>query len=236
MHVMHADCIREIINSGLRLIYIIGSANTAFDESGERDKLFDPIKNPMTVEQQKQQLFYAFPELRNSQSIIILPVKDMGNLPVWCENLCSLFDGNNMPPLEKCVLHFRSKDGDNYAQKTAEYLQSCGLNTWYSENPHRDDYNINSTELRSTPLYNKENPLLKNIIALEYIREIVSQARKRNPNRVILDKNNFPLTTFDLTFDRIYKEAGISTDNFINEIKEKDFRKIEEKVYKILHQ
>ena len=50
MHRMHVDCIHEIAEAGLKPVIFIGSTNTA------DSAYFNPVSNPLTLEQQKEQL------------------------------------------------------------------------------------------------------------------------------------------------------------------------------------
>src|SRR5262249_15158487 len=67
MHRMHVDCLREIQEAGLKPIFFIGSTNDA------KSPLYDPIRNPLTLEQQRVQLRLAVPDLYEDRRVLTLP-------------------------------------------------------------------------------------------------------------------------------------------------------------------
>lgn len=257
MHKMHYDSINEILNLAMRLVYVVGSTNSAFTVEGEVDKLFDPIKNPLTFLQQRQQLFFAFPHLYDMEricrerpqvvpekNVIIISLPDIGNLTKWSKKLCGLLSDYGV--LEKSVLHFRGKQidkgeieyvsGEKQRQISDSWptdaLRDFGLSIWYSENPKEEDYLIHSSDLRIVNL-EEEN---KNIIAYDYIFDQVKRARENDPDKNKLRK--IPLTMFDLTLERMRKEADISSGQIIKEIKKKEFGLTElyKAAYKLIRQ
>lgn len=215
MHKMHRDSINEIIEEGLKLVLVAGSTNTAVKDNGEQDRLFDPISNPLSFNQQKEQFFSAFSDLSEEDAVII-PFDDIGNLSLWSENLAKLLKEKGI--LEKSVLHFRGKEQDKGEVKffkdskeiilknswQTDALRYFGLSIWYSENPSADDYKIDSSALRAEQL--EKN---KNILATpDYLINITNQAREENPDKDKLQ--NVPVTMFDLSLKRMKEEADIT--------------------------
>ncbi len=209
LHRVHADCIAEIAAAGLKPVIFIGSTN------GADSPFFDPVKNPLTLQQQKEQLKAALPQFYDEAFILTLP--DVGNQDKWFDAFFKMFDGT--PFKEKSVVHYRTKASDAAQQGGAirplsEYMDGFGkrgLPAWESHNADPADDAINATDIRGFDLRNLTAAQKALMSAPEYIIAAAEKARAENPDAALLDKAGVPLTVFDLTLDRIRKEAQIST-------------------------
>lgn len=210
LHRIHADCIREIAEAGLKPVIFIGSIN------GADSPFFDPVKNPLTLQQQKDQLKAALPDYYNDAFILTLP--DVGNQDKWFDAFFQMFDGT--PFKGKSVVHYRTKASDAKAAEGAairplsEYMEGFGkrgLPAWESHNSDPADDHVNATDIRGFDLLNLTPEQRGLMSAPDYIIEAAKKARAENPDRALLEAAGVPLTVFDLTLDRLRREADIST-------------------------
>ncbi|MDE1153264.1 MAG: hypothetical protein PW788_12070 [Micavibrio sp.] len=209
LHRVHADCIAEIAEAGLTPVIFIGSTN------GADSPFFDPVKNPLTIEQQKAQLKAAVPQYYDDARVLTLA--DVGNQEKWFDAFFKMFDGT--PFKGKSAVHYRTKASDAKQQGGAirplsEYMEGFGkrgLPAWESHNANPADDDINATDIRSFDLRNLSPEQRALMSAPEYIIAEAEKARRDNPDHAALEKAGVPLTVFDLTLDRLRKEAGIST-------------------------
>lgn len=214
MHRMHEDCLREIAEAGLTPIVVIGSAN------GADSPLFNPVRNPFTVEQQKEQMRLAMPDLYDEKMIIAQ--MDSGD-DVWLESLKEKIQ--NVTGGEKAAMHFRSKAADAVTAKhkiksLSHYEQGFidnGFAVWQSFNKDPADDNISASDIRRFDLEHITPEQCSLISASDYIIDLVKKARASNPDKELLNKNKVPLTVLDLTFERMWREAGIDTAAVIAE-------------------
>ena len=212
MHKMHADCIQEIIDAGLTPVIFIGSTN------GPQSQYYDPLSNPLTVEQQKAQMKLAFPKLDVDNHVIACD--DVGKYEQWCDSVSAAISRTGLAG--KAVAHFRSKSADAGASGAIKPLSSYrdgfikrGLPVWESFNRSKVDDAINASELRQLDLKSLSTEQEKIFADPDYIIHIAKEARAHNPARAELEANNIPLTMLDLTFDRLHKEAGVETVDII---------------------
>lgn len=214
MHRMHVDCILEGIRAGLRPVIFIGSTN------GADSPLYDPVRNPLTVDQQKEQFRIALPGLYYNEGRIIT-LNDTGDEGTWLQSLRETIDEAGYGG--KSVIHFRSKAADaenvhNEIKPLSTYTQSfidAGLAVWQSYNHDVADDHISATDIRAYDLEHL-SPEQKDIIATpDYLVSIAKAARNSNPDKSLLERHGIPLTVLDLTFDRLRKEAAIDTVEII---------------------
>lgn len=216
MHKMHVDCLREIQEAGLTPVVFIGSTN-----SGD-SPLFDPIRNPLTLEQQKQQLKLAVPDLYDEKHILTLP--DQGDPERWFDQFFAMTKGTDLE--NQSVAHYRSKASDapqagGKIRPLSSYMNGFitrGLPSWESFNRDANQDDINASDLRILDLEHL-SPVEREIFAApDYIIQIASQARANNPDKHLLNDAGVPLTLLDLSLDRLRKEAGITTAAVIEKI------------------
>lgn len=215
MHRMHHDCIAEIIDAGLTPVIFIGSTN------GPQSAFYDPLKNPLTVAQQKSQIKAAFPAIDMDRHVITLD--DMGDYEKWCDALSRTVSRSGLAG--KCVAHFRSKSADAGVDGTIKPLSAYtegftkrGLASWQSFNRDAADDAINASALRTLDLKNLSNQQRQLFAAPDYIINLARIARLTNPERDNLEAHRIPLTMLDLTFERLRKEAGIETSAIIHAV------------------
>lgn len=207
MHRIHAEAISEIAEAGLKPVIFIGSTN------GADSPWFDPLRNPLTLAQQKEQLKSALPQHYDESRILTLP--DVGNQEKWLNGFFDMFDGT--PFKDKSVMHYRTKaadkkDANGAIRPLSQYMEGFGkrgLPAWESYNRDPADDNINATEIRSFDLNNLTPDQRALMAAPDYIISLAQAARDANPDKALLE--NLPLTVFDLTLDRLRKEANITT-------------------------
>src|SRR5687767_13869354 len=85
MHQGHVFCLRDILQAGLLPVIGIGSANFPGNPH------YDPIKNPLTPQQQKEQLKIVvqkeFPNERDAIEHLIFVLEDVGDNAAWGQNV-----------------------------------------------------------------------------------------------------------------------------------------------------
>lgn len=216
MHKMHMDCILEIADAGLTPIILIGSTN------GPQSRYYNPLKNPLTVAQQKAQMTWLFPGVDIDRYVITLD--DVGDDELWCDNLHTAISHAGLAG--KSVVHFRSKNADAGVAGAIKPLSSYsegfikrGLPVWESFNRDKADDAINASELRILHLEHLTAAERQLFAAPDYIIQLAKEARARNASKAELDAHHIPITMLDLTFDRLQKEAGIDTATIINAAK-----------------
>lgn len=214
LHRMHLDCLLEIINSGLPLVIVIGSINDA------QSIFYDPLRNPLTAEQQVEELRRALGDKFDPN--MILMQKDRGDGALWAQDLAQNLKDAGLDG--QAVIHVREKTADsaNKGKKIkplSEYEQNLadnGLSLWKSHNTYAPDDDLNSSDIRTYDLNNLTAAQRKNLVNPDYIIDLARKARANNPDGDALNDNKVPLTLLDLTFDRLRKEADISTAELIS--------------------
>ncbi len=211
MHRMHIQCVFDILRAGLKPVLAIGSVN------GPESKLWNPVKNPLTVEQQKEQFHRALPGV-DYNSAMIIELEDTPDDKSWIENFHKKLKDLGIDG--KSVVYFRAKSADAATaadagiKPLAAYTQSFvdeGMAVWQSYNTDPADDNISASAIRAFDLNNLTVEQKRIIGAPGYIIQLAREARNSNPDKALLEENNIPLTVLDLSFDRMRKEAGIST-------------------------
>ena len=211
MHRMHVECVFDILRAGLKPVLAIGSVN------GPESKLWNPVKNPLTVEQQKEQFRRALPGVDYNKAMI-LELEDTPDDKTWIENFHKKVKELGID--NKAVVYFRAKSadaatsGDANTKPLAAYTQSFvdeGMAVWQSFNSNPGDDNISASAIRTFDLNNLTPDQRRIIGAPNYIIELARDARNSNPDKALLEANDVPLTVLDLSLERMRKEAGIST-------------------------
>ena len=153
MHIMHQKTLQRIVDAGFRLLVVVGSTNSA------DDPLYNPIKNPLNFEQQIQQIRHAMPNV----DMDIVPLDDVGDLEVWCQNLRDLLP-------EGSAVHFMGKgqDKSNFSIRAGrefitmedaweiEALPHFDVNLWLDNNWDGYDPDLSATDLREVDLNNPQ--------------------------------------------------------------------------------
>jgi NH3-dependent NAD+ synthetase/predicted amidohydrolase len=93
LHQGHLHTIRKNREAGFIPLIIIGSSNTAFKTNGFCDTLFDPIRNPLTPTQQREQIRLALPDYREGVDYLMVEYPDLGHNERWCRGLVDLLQG-----------------------------------------------------------------------------------------------------------------------------------------------
>jgi NH3-dependent NAD+ synthetase len=217
MHRVHVDCLREIKEAGLEPVMFIGSANNA------DSPLFDPIRNPLTLEQQKEQLRRAVPDLYDDSRILSMP--DLGHPEKWFDQFFTMIQRGDFAG--KSVVHYRSKTSDTLQEDSkiralssyAKGFAERGMGAWESFNIHPDDDKMNATDLRKLDLEHLSPSQRALFAAPDYITAIAKNARESNPDKALLEQAGIPITMLDLSLERLHREAALSTAGIINEAK-----------------
>lgn len=209
LHRMHLDCILEIAAAGLKPVIVVGSTN------GAGDSLYDPLRNPLTLAQQIEQLRAALPR-GLAEQCLILPLPDRTDDAAWKADLAKLLEDNGLAG--KSVMHFRAKAADATAADTgrcrplSQYMQelmAMGLSVWQSYNRDAADDFINASDIRAFDVEALTAEQAAKLALPEHYREMVRRARAQNPDHKMLQ--GVPMTALDLSFDRLRREAGIRT-------------------------
>lgn len=191
MHRVHLDCIREITDGGLKPIIIVGSVNEV------DSPFYDPFKNPLNFEQEKEQLRLALPDIDYE----ILPIADIGNLEKWCAAVVALLGDR----VSQSVMHYRAKQGDKSGaieplSASEAVFAKLGLKSWRTVNKNPADDAVNSSSLRELPIDNTQ--FQREVVVPDYIKQLVEQARAEHPDA----KNWRAATMRDISLWRMWKE------------------------------
>ncbi len=204
MHIGHQRSLGRIIElKEMKLIYVIGSSNTG------KDPLFDPVVNPLTVNQQIEQFKQVFPK----QEVIFLPILDVIDMGKWGPSIIDALNNINIDP-QKCAIHFIGKAEDKLmveskfhlvngrevtllpGQWLIEALTYYDLAIWFDQEM-LVDLSISARKFRQLDLENLK-PEQKDLLAApDYLKNLAQQARKNNPELL-----GEPITLYDLSLQR----------------------------------
>ena len=201
MHVGHKRSLERILAlKEMELVYVIGSSNL------KGDPLFDPIVNPLTVEQQKQQFREVFPD----SSPIFIAIKDVPDMSKWGDVMIDSLAEYGIKP-EECAIHFIGKQEDKLSQEISfdlgveqvslkkgqwliEALSFWGFTMWFDEEL-KSDLSISARNLRNIDLLAGDTKLFA---APEYLKELAVKAREGNS-----EAKDKPITLYDLSLERM---------------------------------
>ncbi len=243
MTIAHQRTIERVIEQGFKPIIVIGSSNGAYKEGGAIDSLFEPISNPMTVEQQKQQLQVTFPDLVVGRDYMIVEMNDLGDNPLWCETLAGKLRGlvevEGGYPVDvfgKTAMYFigKTKDRRNFIDKNGnevlgywweETFGELGIPVLVEEKLKGIDINLSATDLRNYDLENLSDEDRELFASPDYMiqlaREVRGQIRQYLKDKGSnFDIDSIPLTAFDLTLYRLGIEKQIMPDQIYEKAKE----------------
>ena len=214
MHRMHVDCIREISDAGLTPILMVGSSNQ-FGSSQ-----YDPVKNPLTLDQQKAQFKAALGNDFTEAQFLHLNDFDDGDM--WLDAFYDLLSERGIH--DQSVVHFRSKSADakqmdEQIKPLSHYMQGFAdrdIPPWQSYNQNPADDEINASDIRLFDLNNLKQTEYDMIAAADWLIETANQARENNPDAALLELYQIPVTVFDLALSRMHQEANISTKSVLD--------------------
>lgn len=213
LHRMHLGCILEIAAAGLKPVIVVGSANAA------GDALYDPLKNPLTLEQQVAQVGAALPA-GLAEQCLIFALPDRQDDADWMAQLKTLLDENGLSG--KSIMHFRAKAADAVTADQArcrplgQYkrdLMAMGLAVWQSYNRDEKDDLINASDIRGHDVGNLTPEQAAQLAAPVQYAQMVRAARATNPDRALLA--GIPQTALDLALDRLRRETGTRTRDIV---------------------
>lgn len=221
LHLAHQDCLEEIIQTGLTPIMLVGSVNKP------DSFLYDPIKNPLNYEQRKNFIQMLMGDL-DVQDFHIFPIEDNLLDSEWARSIKELLVKNNIDP-ELTAIHFRSKKSDvfdKYNEQvlplsyTVKTLNENGLSAWQSFPLNEDLLQISASKIRNSDLNSASNEEV--VLYLEELVGLAEAARNKNPFSDRLSK--IPITTLDLTLDRLSKETSVDLESLLS--RKKGFNEI----------
>jgi hypothetical protein len=216
----HLEQVEEAKARGLVPVIVVRSQNN------HEHPAYDPIKTPLTLEQQVEDIKRTVPP---SSGTVIIPMADLGAKQSWSKALLDKLDDTTF--LKKCGLDtphgIRSEtmlmtrpeqhsndQGETFLlamPKVAKQLADEGLPTLeYNHEPvhvsawRSAQLGVDLSADSNLPFCNKD-----------YVLELAQKARAANPDRALLEQHNIPISLFDLTLDRVSKEAGIRTRQII---------------------
>lgn len=202
MHVEHKKGLEKILAlKNMKLVYIIGSANL------KGDPLFDPIVNPLTIKQQKEQFKAVFPDA----DPLFLSINDDPEMEKWGDIIIAALAEYNIHPSE-CAIYFIGKEEDKLKQDISfslagkkvklragqwliEALNFWGFPIWFDKDL-KVDLNLSARNLRILDLFDKDN--MKFFAAGEYLQEQALKARAKNP-----ELGDLAITLYDLSLQRM---------------------------------
>ncbi len=204
MHIGHKRSLERIMAlNEMKLIYVIGSSNTG------KDPLFDPVINPLTVDQQIEQFKQVFP----NQEVIFLPILDVADMGQWGPSIIDALNKLNIDP-KKCAIHFIGKledklmveskfhlmDGKEVrllpGQWLIEALTYYDLAIWFDQEM-LVDLSISARQFRQLDLENLKLEQVNLLAAPDYLKSLAQDARKNNPELL-----GTPITLYDLSLKR----------------------------------
>lgn len=204
MHIGHKTSLERILAlKDMHLVYVMGSCNL------KGDPLFDPIVNPLTIEQQIKQFKKVFPE----EEAIFIAIPDVPEMGKWGDVMIESLAKYKIFPKE-CAIHFIGKDEDRLekdlrftmsngkdvflrkGQWLIEALAFWGFTIWFDKEI-KTDLRISARNLRKFDLDGNTDIFA----APKYLKELVLKARKGNP-----EIKGEPLTLYDLSLQRIKGE------------------------------
>lgn len=217
----HLEQVEAAKARGLTPVIVVRSQNNSEHPS------YDPIKTPLTLEQQVEDIKRAVPP---SSGAVIIPMADLDAKQSWSKALLSKLD--DVAFLKKCGLdtaqgiraqtilltspeQHANEQGETLltdAPKVAKQLIAEGIpSVEYSSEPaHIAAWRSSQlgtdlgTDTTNLPFCNKD-----------FLYELAQKARAANPDRALLAMHNIHVSLFDLTLDRVNKEAGIRTRQII---------------------
>ncbi len=198
MHIEHKKSLDKILAlKDMQLVYVIGSANL------KGDPLFDPVINPLNIEEQKEQFKAVFPK----SSPIFLTIEDVPNMGQWGDIIIEALKEKDIDAKE-CAIYFIGKDEDRInkdldergvslkkGQWLIEALSHWGFIIWFDQDL-AVNLSISARNLRKMDLLDEDN--VKLLAAPEYIKNLAIEARENNPELV-----GKPITMYDLSLKRI---------------------------------
>ena len=226
-HVGHIATLKKIMDEGMFLIVGVGSTNTAEKANGlpEPKETFNPISNPLTFEQQKEQIKRAFPDKVEGRDYIIVDFPDLNDNPVWCKKVVdstkrAIEINGRYPDISKEVAwHWIGKPEDKKTKKPdgtialEYYWDDTFRETSFPvlfDQPHEGiGLHLSARQLRPLDLNNLTEEQKAKFADWEYIRDLANKARENNPGKALLER--LPVTMFDLTLERLAKEKKITT-------------------------
>lgn len=208
MHIGHKKSLSKILAiKQVKLIYVIGSSNV------KGDSLFDPLTNPLNIDQQIKQFQLAFP----NEDSIFLSINDVTDMSLWGEIIIADFAKLNIKP-EECAIHFIGKPEDKlkeevrFTLKTGEEailqpgewlieaLRYWGFYFWF-DGEQDINLTISARNLRKLDLEHLSDESRKLFAVPDYIIEIAKKAREANPEKDKL--KDTPITLYDLSLQRL---------------------------------
>ena len=204
MHIGHKRSLERIIAlKEMKLIYVIGSSNTG------KDPLFDPVVNPLTIDQQIEQ----FKQVFINQEAIFLPILDVADMGRWGPSIIDALNKIDIDP-KKCAIHFIGKPEDKLmveskfslvdgkevrllpGQWLIEALSYYNLAIWFDQEM-LVDLSISARKFRQLDLENLTLEQQNLLAAPDYLKNIAQEARKNNPELLAE-----PITLYDLSLKR----------------------------------
>lgn len=216
MHVVHLDCILEIVRAGLHPVIIMGSVNEA------NSKFYNPLQNPLTQMQQREQVQIAM-DLVSINDYTLLSLDDVGDIESWTDNLASILVRAGIV-LDESVFHYREKAIDSTKlterilplHKYEAYITNHNISIWRSVNSDKKFNEISSTPFRVMDLEGAEFERNKiNLVCPDFIALQARNARDQSPHKLSISQ--LPLTTLDLVLRRLMHEANIDVIGSVGE-------------------
>lgn len=209
MHIMHLECLREILARNMQLFVVIGSHNTP------ENPYYDPLNNPLTYAQQVTQLTQAC-AMQDISPPQYFGLADLGNSVAWCHTLAEELRTRDIDP-GTTALHVRVKQDavQRHADiaplsQMAQSLANEGMALWISSNNQPEEDAISATTYRTMPVDDRAFSGNRSLLATpDYLVRIAYAAREANPDHYLLQ--HLPVTLLDLTLMRLYNECGTTT-------------------------
>ena len=230
IHIVHYDCIKEILNKGLTPIVIMGSNNTP------KNKFYDVLKNPLNIAQLNEQLKITL----GSINYISFAVKDCDHEIDWVEDIIS-----NLRKLDinenETLMHFRKKINDqktiNQPIKSLSHYQQLfidsGIQIWESVNQNKAFDQISSTYFRQIDL-EKMTKEEKDILTCPgYIVAEARKARFNNGNKKLIE--HLPITMLDLSLAKLKEDIGLETKEILHDKKPNSIQELARQIAVFLH-
>ncbi len=234
MHQAHLRTLSRIMEQGYTPIIVIGSTNKAEKVNGLTDNLFEPVSNPLTLEDQRTQIRQALAGKQEGKDYHMVSFPDLGDNDAWNHALTDCLkgqieiDGKYPNLLGKTAFHFIGKPEDKKPRRFVspdgeskevlayfweDTFDKLGLpvltDSLYPDLPK----GLSATYLRSLDLNHLSTSDRALFAAPDFIIERANQARNANPEKDAL--RELPVTLLDISLERLAKEKKISTRSII---------------------
>lgn len=225
-------CLKNLLKANLKVILFFGSSDLTFLNS---NKKINFLNNPLNDSQRFNQFKIITDKFLDDKKDDILFggfLEDKFDNHQWFLNLQKklnefFVDYHHESSIKNCVFFRVSKDDDPFKDKklAADPLSDfdekiklsdfAGILSPILQNSQNNLLNISATKFRRLDIFSEE--FKKNILAHNYIKELVIKTRNNSFFKNYLNNQNVKLTMLDLSLARFFKEDGLKHELLFNQ-------------------